>query len=91
MTRRWRSPLALALVLMLGAGLFTAARLPDRNARMTVVAYFESTTGLFAGDHVWIRGVSVGKVEKIEPQPEQAKVTFSIDSKYRVPADAKAV
>ncbi|MFV1362792.1 virulence factor Mce family protein [Mycolicibacterium elephantis] len=91
MTRRWRSPLALALVLMLGAGLFTAARLPDRNARMTVVAYFETTTGLFAGDHVWIRGVSVGKVEKIEPQPEQAKVTFSIDSKYRVPADAKAV
>ncbi|WP_269085900.1 virulence factor Mce family protein [Mycolicibacterium elephantis] len=91
MTRRWRSPLALALVLMLGAGLFTAARLPDRNARMTVVAYFETTNGLFAGDHVWIRGVSVGKVEKIEPQPEQAKVTFSIDSKYRVPADAKAV
>ncbi|OBE95017.1 mammalian cell entry protein [Mycolicibacterium elephantis] len=90
-SRNVRVVLATALVLILGAGVFVAVRLPGQSARMTVVAYFDTTTGLFAGDHVWIRGVSVGKVEKIEPQPEQAKVTFSIDRKYRVPADAKAV
>ncbi|MEO3760817.1 virulence factor Mce family protein [Mycobacterium sp. B14F4] len=89
--RHARAVLATALALMLGAGLFLAVRLPAQSARTTVVAYFENSTGLFAGDHVRIRGVSVGKVEKIEPQPERAKITFWIDGKYKVPADAMAV
>lgn len=46
---------------------------------------------MFAGDHVLVRGVSVGKIESIEPQPERAKVTFWFDGRYKVPADAKAV
>jgi phospholipid/cholesterol/gamma-HCH transport system substrate-binding protein len=89
--RNARVVVAMALVLVLGAGLFVAVRMPAQTARTTVVAYFENSTGVFAGDHVRIRGVPVGKIEAIEPQPERAKITFWFDSKYKVPADVKAV
>ena len=56
----------------------------------TYVAYFDNTNGLYAGDEVRILGVAVGTVEKIEPQPDAAKVTFSVDAQYPVPADVKA-
>jgi phospholipid/cholesterol/gamma-HCH transport system substrate-binding protein len=65
-----------------------------RTAAITttrLIAYFENSNGIFAGDDVMILGVRVGNVDKIEPQPLQAKITFSIDNKYKVPADAKAV
>jgi phospholipid/cholesterol/gamma-HCH transport system substrate-binding protein len=34
--------------------------------------------------------VPVGRIESIEPQPDQVKISFWYDSKYRVPADVKA-
>jgi phospholipid/cholesterol/gamma-HCH transport system substrate-binding protein len=79
-----------ALVVVLVASLFIAVRTAGQLARTRVVAYFENSTGLFSGDDVRILGVPVGKVDKIEPQPEQVKVTFWFDQKYKVPADAKA-
>ncbi len=93
MTRLRRHPRALlvtSLVLVLVSGLLVALRATDQAARMTVVAYFDNTTGLFAGDDVLIRGVRVGKIDHIEPQPQRAKVTFWFDRQYHVPADAKA-
>ena len=89
--RTARLVLAVVLVLVLGAGLIVAARIPPQIVRTVVVAYFENSTGVFAGDHVLVRGVPVGKIESIEPQPERAKITFWFDSRYKVPADAKAV
>jgi len=59
--------------------------------RRTVVAYFSNSNGIFAGDEVRILGVTVGKIDKIEPEPTRVKITFSYDDKYPVPADAKAV
>ena len=59
--------------------------------RTTVVAYFANSNGIFVGDEVRILGVAVGKITKIEPQPERAKITFWYDDKYKVPADVKAV
>ena len=59
-------------------------------ARNTYVAYFANTNGLYTSDEVRILGVAVGTVEKIEPQPNAAKVTFSVDRQYPVPADAEA-
>ncbi|MHA7662712.1 MCE family protein [Mycolicibacterium sp. HS_4_1] len=78
---------ALLLVAGITAGLraFTGAR------HMAVVAYFDNSNGLFRGDDVRILGVRVGKVDAIEPQPQRVKVTFSVDSRYPVPADVKAV
>ena len=35
-------------------------------------------------------GVAVGTIERIEPQPDAAKVTFTVDRKYPVPAEVKA-
>jgi phospholipid/cholesterol/gamma-HCH transport system substrate-binding protein len=82
--------LATILALVLVAGLFVAMRAADEAARTVVVAYFENSNGVFVGDDVRIRGVPVGKVEKIEPQPLRSKVWFWFDSKYKVPANAKA-
>ena len=56
-----------------------------------MVAYFDNSNGIFPGDDVRILGVPVGKIDKIEPQPERVKITFWFDDKYKVPADAKAV
>jgi phospholipid/cholesterol/gamma-HCH transport system substrate-binding protein len=55
-----------------------------------VVGYFANSNGIFVGDDVKILGVSVGKIETIEPEPERVKISFWYDSKHQVPADAKA-
>lgn len=89
--RRARPILATVLALVLAAGVFVVVRASEQAAQNTVVAYFDNTTGLFPGDDVRIRGVPVGKVDTIEPQPQRAKVTLSVSRKYKVPADAKAV
>lgn len=88
--RRARTVLMTTLVLTLVAGVVVAMRANDKAARTLVVAYFDNTNGLFAGDDVRIRGVPVGKIVKIEPHPLRAKVSFWFDRKYKVPADAKA-
>ncbi|MEB3980775.1 virulence factor Mce family protein [Mycobacterium sp. 663a-19] len=85
-----RIAVAVGLVLVLVAGLFVALRATDQTARTTVVAYFENSTGVFPGDDVLIRGVRVGRIEKIEPQPQRAKITFWFNRKYKVPANAMA-
>lgn len=89
--RRARVALAIALALVLVAGIAVALSTSEQAARNVVVAYFDNSTGLFPGDDVRIRGVPVGKVDKIEPQPQRAKISFWIDRKYKVPAEAKAV
>jgi phospholipid/cholesterol/gamma-HCH transport system substrate-binding protein len=67
-----------------------AMRTAGDATRTTVVAYFDNSNGVFAGDDVLIRGVPVGKIVKIEPQPLRSKISFWFDRKYKVPADAKA-
>ncbi|WP_204802845.1 virulence factor Mce family protein [Mycobacterium riyadhense] len=88
--RRARSVLATALALVLAAGVIVAMRTAGETARTIVVAYFDNSNGVFAGDDVRIRGVAVGKIVKIEPQPLRSKISFWFDGKYQVPADAKA-
>jgi phospholipid/cholesterol/gamma-HCH transport system substrate-binding protein len=88
--RRPRVLLATLLVVVLAAGVFVVMRVTGQIARTTVVAYFDNSTGVFPGDDVLIRGVPVGKIDKIEPQPARAKITFWFDRSYKVPADVKA-
>lgn len=85
-----RVVLATALVLVFGVGMLVAVHGLQRIARTTVVGYFDNSSGLFPGDEVRIRGVRVGEVAKIEPQPLRSKITFWFDRKYKVPAEAKA-
>jgi phospholipid/cholesterol/gamma-HCH transport system substrate-binding protein len=88
----WRSRrlLAAALAVILAAGVVAAVRVKDHVEQNVVVAYFENSNGLFPGDDVRILGVRVGRVETIEPQPERAKITFSIDKSVDVPAAVNA-
>ncbi|ORB19073.1 mammalian cell entry protein [Mycolicibacterium moriokaense] len=89
-SRSVRIVLGIALTLALIGGITAAARSMLQGSRTHVVAYFDNTNGLFRGDEVRILGVPVGVIESIEPLPEQVRVKFWVDSKYKVPADAKA-
>ena len=81
---------ALLAVCLLGAiGVMVWQR--TGGARTEMTAYFDNSNGIYVGDDILIVGVRVGKIDKIEPQPQSAKVTFHIDGKYKVPANANAV
>ena len=90
MTRSARILLGLALAVILAAGVVVLLRTTDSINRTHVVAYFENSNGIYAGDEVTIVGVPVGKIESIEPQPESVKISFWYDSKHDVPADVSA-
>jgi phospholipid/cholesterol/gamma-HCH transport system substrate-binding protein len=79
----------LAAVLVTGA--VVGVRNTNTAGRTHLVAYFDNSNGVFRGDEVVILGVKVGEIEKIEPQPQRAKISFWLDDKYKVPADVKAV
>jgi phospholipid/cholesterol/gamma-HCH transport system substrate-binding protein len=86
--RRW---LAIVLVAWLVAGIAVIMGKGSDIGRTHLVAYFDNSNGIFVGDEVRIVGVPVGEIDKIEPQPLQVKISFWLDDKYKVPADAKAV
>jgi phospholipid/cholesterol/gamma-HCH transport system substrate-binding protein len=88
---RARIGLAIGLAFTLIAGFVVALRSADATGRTRITAYFDNTNGLYAGDDVRILGVPVGKIDKIEPQPQRVKVEFWINAKYKVPANADAV
>jgi phospholipid/cholesterol/gamma-HCH transport system substrate-binding protein len=76
----------LVVVLLVGAALFL---LPGGGSR-SVTAEFPRAISLYKGSDVKILGVAVGKVDKVDPSGTKVIVTFHYDSKYKVPADAKA-
>ena len=84
--RRVKAALTAALV-----GGYVVVQFIRASNRTHVVAYFDNSNGIFPGDDVRIRGVNVGKIDKIEPEPTRVKISFWLDSEYAVPADAKAV
>ena len=81
---------AVALTLALVGGIITVVLPGGKIARTSVTGYFANSTGLYSGDDVVILGVPVGKIEKIEPQPDRVKITFWYNNKYKVPAGANA-
>lgn len=83
--------LALGLVLVLIGGIVTVVRSASSVDRTNVVGYFDNSYGIYVGDDVVVLGVPVGKIEKIEAEPERVKISFWYDSKIKVPADAKAM
>lgn len=88
--RNGRVVLAALLVLTLVAGGMLAVRALNRAGQVHVIGYFDNANATFPGDDVRILGVPVGKIDKVEPQPGGVKISFWFDSKYKVPADAKA-
>src|ERR1700682_1737945 len=90
MNRNPRTFVAVALALLLVAGVAVLFRTSDTINRTNVVGYFENSNGIYVGDDVRILGVNVGRIDKIEPQPDRVKISFWYDSKYKVPAGANA-
>jgi phospholipid/cholesterol/gamma-HCH transport system substrate-binding protein len=90
-SRNARIALAIALVLVLIGGIWGVVRVAASGGRTEVSAYFDNSNGVYEGDDVLILGVPVGKIAKIEPQPNRVKISFWYEDTYRVPADAKAV
>ncbi|KAA0113085.1 MCE family protein [Mycolicibacterium sp. P9-22] len=87
---RTRTVLAVALIALLAAGVFVVIKVSDTVNRVNVVAYFDSSNGIFEGDDVVILGVPVGRIDKIEPEPERVKISFWYDARHKVPADVNA-
>ena len=90
MIRNAKTWVAVALALLLVAGVAVLFRSTDTINRTNVVGYFQNSNGIYVGDDVRILGVNVGRIDKIEPQPNQVKISFWYDSKYKVPAAANA-
>lgn len=57
----------------------------------SVTAEFPRAVSLYEGSDVKILGVRVGTVDEVTPAGTKVRVKFHYDSKYKVPADAKAV
>ena len=90
--RKRMSKIALAalLVVTMVGGIVVISQ-SETIGKTRITAYFANTNGLFVGDEVRILGVPVGTIDTIEPQPQRAKVTFSVADKYQIPADVNAV
>jgi phospholipid/cholesterol/gamma-HCH transport system substrate-binding protein len=92
LSRSGKTALAAVLVVcLIAAGTLIASGTFAQKARTHLVGYFANSNGVFVGDDVMILGVAVGKIDKIEAQPEHAKISFYVSDKYKVPADANAV
>ena len=86
--RGLRLALAVLLVFFLALGAYLVW--PGRSGNK-IVGYFTSAVGLYPGDQVRIVGVPVGTIESIEPRADDVKITMSVDSGVKIPADARAI
>lgn len=90
MTRRRVFQIAAACV-AIAALVIGGWKVVQRVTTKSVTAYFTDATGIFAGDNVLFLGVKIGSIDSIKPDGDRMRIDFRIDSKYKVPADAKAV
>ncbi|MCW2783657.1 MAG: virulence factor Mce family protein [Marmoricola sp.] len=77
-----------AVVALIAAALVLAFR---GGGTVHVTADFPRAISLYKGSDVRILGVSVGKVDDVTADGTKVVVKFHYDSKYKVPADARAV
>lgn len=85
-----RVGLAVALAGLVVAGSVVASTAYGADARIHITGYFANSNGIFVGDDVRVLGVRVGRIDRIEPQPLRVRVEFSVEGRYKVPAQAKA-
>ena len=91
---RHRKPLVLmttvVLVGLLIAG--TTQLIRDTLLRATsITAYFTKAIAIYPGDDVEVAGVTVGRIDSIQPEGTRTKVTLLVDHDVPIPAKAKAV
>ncbi|CAN5604759.1 virulence factor Mce family protein [soil metagenome] len=86
-----RTVLAIVLTLTLIAGVAVLLKPGPLTQRTDVIAYFPVSNGLYVGDEVRILGMRVGQIEQIEPEPDRVKISFWVDRRYPIPAEANAL
>ncbi|MFD2473570.1 MCE family protein [Amycolatopsis silviterrae] len=86
--RPYRLALVAVVLVFAGGAVYLAGGFGAAEKHAT--AYFDKTTGLYVGDDVRVRGVTVGKVDAITPQGNQVKVDLHYEADRKLPADAKA-
>lgn len=86
--RGLRRTLAAALAVLLAAGAYVIW--PAHNG-YEVTGYFESAVGLYPGDDVRVVGVPVGRIDAIEPRPNDVKITMTVNRDVKLPADVGAI
>ncbi|MBF6175943.1 MlaD family protein [Nocardia blacklockiae] len=79
---------ALVLVLLAALGYVVAAD-PLRRT-VSYCAIMADGIGLYAGNHVTMRGITVGTVTSVRPENDRVRVDFSVDAEHPVLADASA-
>lgn len=79
--------LVVALMALPLSGCMPSNPLDDK---ITVIAYFPDSAGLFVGNDVGVLGVPIGKITEIEPAGIEVKVTMRVDADRAIPADAGA-
>ena len=83
--------LAVAIVVAFAGGTLALAFPRERNEQFRITAFFPKAIGLFEQSHVRVLGVSVGRVEAVEPRGETVEVVMRINASRKIPADARAV
>ena len=58
--------------------------------RYELTADLPASGGLYPTANVTYRGITIGKVDDVEPTPTGARAKLSIDSRYKIPIDATA-
>jgi virulence factor Mce-like protein len=89
MTGAWQRGVAFAAAIVLLAALGWTILKPAGQFRVT--AYFNQAVGLYAGSDVRVLGIAIGRIDDVVPQGNRVRVDMSIDDRYKIPADAKAV
>lgn len=79
------------LVAVLAATGVAMAAGGDDGGDHRLTAFFTRTIGLYEGNDVRVLGVRVGTIDKLTVEGERVRVEMTVDGKYRLPADVKAV
>jgi phospholipid/cholesterol/gamma-HCH transport system substrate-binding protein len=90
-SRRVALVVAAALVAAVGATGAAIASGGSGGGTHHLTAYFTRTIGLYQGNDVRILGVRVGTIDKLTVQGTQVRVDMSVDGKYKLPDDVRAV
>jgi len=85
-TRRLVPAVTVVALAVAGATAFTATSRNDTS----ICAYFEDSYGLYPGSPVTIRGITVGSVDRVEPDGTRVRVDMTVHDRD-LPAETGAV
>lgn len=86
---RLGGPAVIALVIVAMVAV-TAAKVWESTHTSRATIWFTDGTGLFVGDPVKMRGVTIGTVEAVEATPAKVRVEVSYDDSAYVDSEARA-